>query len=318
MGGAGRRFGVGALLALALTVPALPLGAVTYPQYVLRATLDGEGSGSLETTDANGVPDGRIDCVSVNGVIAAGSVCSHTYTDFLFSGIPIWYTVPAAVGSCVGSTCNTGIGPFGFKLTNDDNLEYTFYLRNFEVVVSKSGAGTGTVVSVPDGINCGPPTGCNYAFPFGTSVTLYAGPDASSYFQGWTGACAGQGPGCVLMIPASPTSANAVFGSGLPPTQVPSTAPTAAPLQTPGHTATPPTATAPPDASPSAPAATAPSAGPGSSDAGASTSPPPVGPAGTSSATDLMPIALAILGALAIIVLGFGVGVYLRRPRSAP
>jgi len=49
--------------------------------------------------------------------------------------------------------------------------------------------GSGTVTSVPAGINCG--TGCAYGFPQGQSVTLHAAPASGLAFVGWTGSCTG-------------------------------------------------------------------------------------------------------------------------------
>jgi hypothetical protein len=54
------------------------------------------------------------------------------------------------------------------------------------------GDGTGTVTSVPAGIDC--PTTCSHAFSDGTTVTLTASPDMASSFTAWSGACSGTGP----------------------------------------------------------------------------------------------------------------------------
>jgi hypothetical protein len=52
-----------------------------------------------------------------------------------------------------------------------------------------AGAGSGTVVSDPAGIDCG--ATCSAEFPEGTLVALTALPAAGSDFAGWGGACAG-------------------------------------------------------------------------------------------------------------------------------
>lgn len=60
------------------------------------------------------------------------------------------------------------------------------------VVVQRSGSGSGTVTSNPAGISCGDV--CQYLFPEGTVVSLTATPDASSTLGGWRGAgCTGTG-----------------------------------------------------------------------------------------------------------------------------
>jgi hypothetical protein len=63
----------------------------------------------------------------------------------------------------------------------------------------KVGNGTGTVMSSPAGVNCGPQVTCTGNFPLGTSVTLTAAPDAGSSFGGWSSNC----------VPASPNSPTA-------------------------------------------------------------------------------------------------------------
>jgi hypothetical protein len=64
------------------------------------------------------------------------------------------------------------------------------------LTVTKSGTGSGTVVSLPSGINCG--SDCSEAFPSGTVVTLTATASAGSRFDGWSGGgCSGTGP-CTL------------------------------------------------------------------------------------------------------------------------
>jgi hypothetical protein len=54
------------------------------------------------------------------------------------------------------------------------------------LTVHKTGAGTGTVSSLPAGLTCDPV--CTRNFPVGTEVTLTAVPDAGVTFAGWTGA----------------------------------------------------------------------------------------------------------------------------------
>ena len=64
--------------------------------------------------------------------------------------------------------------------------------------VSKLGNGSGTVTSVPSGINCG--TACSAPFAGGTSVTLTVAPAAGSAFSGWGGACSGAGTSCSIAM----------------------------------------------------------------------------------------------------------------------
>lgn len=73
--------------------------------------------------------------------------------------------------------------------------------------------GMGTVTSDPTGIDCG--TTCSADFTDGATVTLTAAPDTTSSFTGWTGACTGTSPTCMVTLTAaaSTTATFAVRGS---------------------------------------------------------------------------------------------------------
>lgn len=60
------------------------------------------------------------------------------------------------------------------------------------------GSGSGTVFSSPPGISCD--IACTAQFLYGTTVTLTAEADIGSTFFGWTGACSGTNPECVVNI----------------------------------------------------------------------------------------------------------------------
>jgi glucose/arabinose dehydrogenase len=79
--------------------------------------------------------------------------------------------------------------------------------RSFLLTVARTGAGTGTVVSAPAGIDCG--SVCSRTFGAGAVVTLTATPAAGSVFTGWSGACSGTGP-CTVTI-AGATTVGAAF-----------------------------------------------------------------------------------------------------------
>src|SRR5690606_185853 len=61
--------------------------------------------------------------------------------------------------------------------------------NRYALAVAPAGTGSGTVTSVPAGINCG--ATCSASFDHGTSVTLSATPATGSSFIGWSGACSG-------------------------------------------------------------------------------------------------------------------------------
>src|SRR5579872_2843485 len=78
----------------------------------------------------------------------------------------------------------------------------------FQVTVTPAGAGTGTVMSAPSGIDCG--TTCTAAIVTDQPITLTANPAPGSVFVGWSGACSGTGTCTVSDTPASVT---ATFGA---------------------------------------------------------------------------------------------------------
>ena len=71
------------------------------------------------------------------------------------------------------------------------NLGTVFSLPRM-LVVSKAGAGAGTITSDPAGLDCG--TTCSASYPLGSTVTLAANPALGSTFAGWSGeGCSGTG-----------------------------------------------------------------------------------------------------------------------------
>jgi hypothetical protein len=79
---------------------------------------------------------------------------------------------------------------------------YTASLNTYNLIVSKLGTGSGTVTSLPIGINCGPD--CSEPYTYGQLVTLTATPDGTSIFAGWSGACSGS-DNCTLTMDAAKT-----------------------------------------------------------------------------------------------------------------
>ena len=130
---------------------------------------------------------------------------------------PVTLTATAAQGSRFagwGGACSGNSSTCSTIVSTDKPVTATFNLtastRNL-LTVNKSGAGSGTVISNPTGINCGPtcPT-ASTTFAVGTTVTLTATPAQGSIFFHWLGNCAGTSTSCNVTMNAA-TNVTAVF-----------------------------------------------------------------------------------------------------------
>ncbi len=75
--------------------------------------------------------------------------------------------------------------------------DFTATLLSHALDVSRTGAGTGSVTSIPVGIDCG--ATCSASFVHGTVVTLTATADPGFELAAWSGACSGTGT-CVVTM----------------------------------------------------------------------------------------------------------------------
>ncbi len=142
-----------------------------------------------------------------NGILC-GTDCNQTYpynttVELTAVGTP-GNTFTGWSGACSGTNPVCTV-----TMSAARNTTATFTLDQEDVVVAKSGNGSGTVTSAPGGISCG--GDCSQTWPYGTVVTLTAAVSAGSTFGGWTGACAGQsGTTCTLTL-ADDASIGATF-----------------------------------------------------------------------------------------------------------
>ncbi|HEY6926209.1 MAG TPA: S8 family serine peptidase, partial [Steroidobacteraceae bacterium] len=144
-----------------------------------------------------------------NGVVTSnpagincGTVCSDSYA---FGAAVVLTATPASDsvfggwsgGACVGSelTCTINMAAV-------EAATATFVLKP-ALTVTMQGMGTGTVTSAPAGINCG--TDCTESYQPNTQVTLTAAPASGSEFQGWSGACSGTAPTCIVTLDSAKT-----------------------------------------------------------------------------------------------------------------
>lgn len=108
-------------------------------------------------------------------------------------------------GACTGtaSTCTVTM-----SASRHVTATFTPAIRRLAVTKTLINKAGGTLTTSPAGIACG--ATCSANFAFGSSVTLSATPDVTSTFGGWTGACTGYTPTCVVTMDAD-RSATAFF-----------------------------------------------------------------------------------------------------------
>ncbi len=181
----------------------LEVSAASYTR--LTITKSGTGSGAV-TSGPAGINCGS-DCTQryvVGSTIALTATASGNST---FSG---WS------GNCATTSATTQI-----VLNSRSTCTATFTLKaatvTYVLTVSKSGTGSGSVVSTPSGISCGLACSANYAAS--TTVTLTAAANPDSIFDGWSGNCPGTLASTTLVVSAN-SNCNANFS--LKPPVVPS------------------------------------------------------------------------------------------------
>lgn len=143
----------------------------------LTVEVIGDGSGTVTSE-----PPG-IDCSSEN------RVCSANFeegTRALLEAAPGENSAFAGWGEA----CE-GIAPCDVLLDASKTVTATFERSHFVLKVQRGGAGEGRVVSTPSGIDCG--SECQSVYPKGTRVSMEAIPAEGSIFEGWEGACSGNG-----------------------------------------------------------------------------------------------------------------------------
>ena len=129
----------------------------------------------------------------------AGLSCPGTCTLTVDDGATVTLTAGPTGGSTFAgwSGACSGTGACSLTVTADVAVAASF-AQNVTLIVTRSGAGTGTVSSAPAGITCG--ADCDQIYPAGTVVTLTATADTTSTFAGWTGGgCSGTGT-CAVTV----------------------------------------------------------------------------------------------------------------------
>jgi List-Bact-rpt repeat protein/fibronectin type III domain protein len=171
------------------TVTGTGVGSAPTPTFALTVSKAGAGGGTVTSSPAG---------------ISCGATCSGSFT----SGTIVTLTAAPVAGSPFTgwSGACTGTGTCTVTMNAARAVTASFGVQSFALTANKSGAGTGTVTSVPAGISCG--GACSASFTSGTTVTLTAAPTNGSTFTGWSGsACTGTGTCTVTMTAARSVTA---------------------------------------------------------------------------------------------------------------
>ncbi len=147
--------------------------AITYP---IAITIAPTGSGTVNCTNNPVTYGGNSTCTAVNN-----------------SG----YTFNGFSGDCAGSTCELS------NVTANKAVTANFTAIPIALTVTSAGTGSGTITSVPAGIDCN--TNCTANFASGSEIILNATAATGSTFTGWSGGiCSGTGA-CTVQLTAAQT-----------------------------------------------------------------------------------------------------------------
>ena len=154
--------------------------------------------------------------------ISCGPLCTTPQMAPFPAAPPVLLMVTRAAGSIFsswgGDCASAGSNPTA-QVTLDANktCNAKFDLGG-SLTITKGGAGTGTVTSVPAGINCAPTcTTQNAPFPASPPVQLTAAAASGSSFTSWGGDCASAGTNTTAQITlTSDKNCTATFGSANP------------------------------------------------------------------------------------------------------
>lgn len=172
----------------------------------VTATFDSNGSAFGLTVTQAGTGSGTV--TSSPAGISCGTTCAFSFA----SGNNVTLTAVAGSNSTFGgwSGVCSGTNTCVVSMTDARAVTATFNSTVNSLTVTMAGSGAGTVTSTPSGINCSAGTTCTASFTSGTSVTLNASTNNST-FIGWGGSCSGTGA-CVVSM-GSAKSVTATFSS---------------------------------------------------------------------------------------------------------
>ncbi len=162
-----------------------------------------------------------IDCV-LNGTAPGTGSCSSSFP----LGREVTLVQEPAAGAIFATwSANCTGNPCVVTMNGQRTIDATYRMPQAQgtLTVSGFGTGSGSVTSVPDGINCNITAGaasgtCSSVFAAGTQVTLNALSAGSSAFGGFSGACTGTA--CTATVGAGATTS---VGAGFSAPSMPAT-----------------------------------------------------------------------------------------------
>lgn len=207
---------------------------VTLPQFVTLSGKTVDSNGAAVPSTAVAVPYipwtsngttyylGKDDVTPAQAV--SGADGSYSIIMLPYSSYRLTVTPPSGNGY-VASIQLTDISVLADKVYN---IIIPKVGAEYKLTVALAGAGSGSVTSVPTGVNC--PTGnCSWNFTEGAQVVLTAKVDDGSVFDGWSGGgCSGTGTCTVAMTSAQTVTATFIKGDTIAPQLAISTLPTGA------------------------------------------------------------------------------------------
>jgi hypothetical protein len=140
------------------------------PNSILSITKKGTGSGTVTSS-----PSG-INC---------GSTCSASFANRTLTTLTATPVAGSTFAGWSGTGCSTGKIMMDVARTCSATFNSESSQTKFSLSLTKKGTGSGSVMSTPAGINCGP--NCSALFDSGAVVTLKATAGADSRFTGWSG-----------------------------------------------------------------------------------------------------------------------------------
>ena len=149
--------------------------------YTVSVSMTGSGSGSVTSA-----PSG-VNC----GATCSGSF-NYTSTVTLTATADTGSTFIGWTGDCIGTL------PCAIPIDGAKHVTATFTLVTYTLSLHKAGNGSGSIGSIPAGIDCG--LTCTTIYDYGTVVTLTQQPVTGSAFIGWAGDCNGSGTCAVTIL----------------------------------------------------------------------------------------------------------------------